>query len=117
MQQLGGHEQGYFLFVESGLIDHAHHGNNAARALREVLELARAVAVADELTDDEETLIIVTADHGHTLTLSGYPRRQDPILGLTTMMVGPPRPGLSGGRRGLPPYTILSYAGGPGARA
>ncbi len=117
VQRLGAQPQGYFLFVEAGLIDHAHHGNNAARALREALELARAVAVADDLTADEETLIIVTADHGHTLTLSGYPRRQDPVLGLTTMMVGPPRPGLSGGgRRGLPPYTILSYAGGPGAR-
>lgn len=114
VQRLAAQPQGFFLLVEGGLIDHAHHGNNAARALREALELARAVAVADELTGDDDTLLIVTADHGHTLTLSGYPRRQDSILGLTTMMVGPPRPGFSG-RPGLPAYTILNYASGRGA--
>ena len=115
VQRLAAQSEGYFLLVEGGLIDHAHHGNNAARALREALELARAVAVADEITNDDDTLLIVTADHGHTLTLSGYPRRQDPILGLTTMMVGPPRPSFSG-RPGLPAYTILNYASGRGAR-
>jgi alkaline phosphatase len=113
LQRLAKNPRGYFLLVEGGLIDHAHHGNNAARALTETHALADAVAVASELTDVADTLIIVTADHGHTLSISGYPRRQDSVLGLTTMLVGPPRPG-------MPPwmsYSILNYASGPGAVA
>ena len=111
LDRLKMRRQGYFLLVEGGLIDHAHHGNNAARALRETQALAAAVAVAVNHTDVADTLIIVTADHGHTLTISGYPRREDSILGRTTMAIGPPR-------QGMPPwmgYNILNYAGGPGA--
>ena len=34
------------------------------------------------MTTPEETLIVTTADHSHTLTLSGYPYRGNDILGL-----------------------------------
>src|SRR5690606_12757750 len=74
--------RGYFLLVESGRIDHAHHANNAHNALTEGVELARAVAAADAMTDDADTLIIVTADHSHSFTMAGYPTRGNPILGL-----------------------------------
>ena len=53
--------------VEGGRIDHAHHAGNAYRALTDTIALAEAVKVAREMTDDEDTLIIVTADHSHTL--------------------------------------------------
>ncbi len=36
---------GFFLMVESGRIDHAHHDNSARRALEETLEFERAVQV------------------------------------------------------------------------
>lgn len=74
-------DNGFFLMVEAGRIDHAHHAGNAFRALHDTEELARAVDVAQSLTQDEDTLIIVTADHSHTLTIGGYATRGNPILG------------------------------------
>jgi alkaline phosphatase len=112
---LEGSPQGYFLMVEAGRIDHAHHDNNAIRALTEAVELSRAVEKA-VATASDDTLIIVTADHSHTLVMSGYPVRGNPILGLV----------VTNGEDGLPekaptkdtldgkPYTTLGYANGPG---
>ena len=67
--------------VEAGRIDHGHHAGNAKRALTDAVELSRAVRRAAELMGDD-TLIIVTADHSHAFTMSGYPTRGNPILGL-----------------------------------
>ena len=101
---------GFFLMVESGRIDHAHHAGNAYRALTEVIELSNAVKVAQEKTDPRNTLIIVTADHSHTLTISGYPKRGNPILGL---VIEPGKDTPAKDLLGLP-YTTLNYANGPG---
>ena len=43
----------------------------------------KAVEVALKMTNSEETLIIVTADHGHTMTMAGYPQRGTDIRGKT----------------------------------
>ena len=72
---LGRHEAGFVLFVEAAHVDKAHHENWAAKALEEVLELEQAVAAAQQLTEAADTLLLVTADHSHALTISGYPRR------------------------------------------
>ena len=105
-------EAGFFLLVEGGRIDHAHHFNNAYRALADTLALSDAVAVAIEKTSREDTLIIVTADHGHTMTIGGYPERGNPILGL----VRTAEEGLSLDKAGHP-FPTLAYANGPGYRA
>jgi alkaline phosphatase len=102
---------GFVLMVEAGRIDHAHHANNAFRALGETIELARAVEAALALTKREETLVVVTADHGHTFTLAGYPKRGNPILGL---VVPPGSDTPARDATGLP-YAALHYASGPGA--
>lgn len=81
IELLEGSKKGYFLMVESGRIDHAHHVGNAFNALNETVELAKAVRIASEKTNADDTLIIVTADHGHVMTFAGYPRRGNPILG------------------------------------
>jgi alkaline phosphatase len=75
-------KKGYFLMVEGGRIDHAHHNGNAFRALTDTIELSNAVRTALSKVDLRETLIIVTADHSHTLTIAGYPVRGNNILGL-----------------------------------
>lgn len=102
------HRQGrYLLVIEGARIDHAHHNGNAANALLETASLANAVQLADEMTSDEDTLIIVTADHSHTLTMAGYPQRGNSILSTSknqknvTVLAND----------GLP-YTTLGYANG-----
>ncbi len=112
IKRLESSPKGFFLMVEAGRIDHAHHEGLAGKALLDAVELSRAVARAKSLTKDDETLIIVTADHSHTLTMSGYPARGNPILGKVFDIE-------TGGVLALDllgkPYTTLGYANGPGA--
>lgn len=110
---------GFYLMVEGGRIDHAHHGGQAGYALEEAVEFARAVQWAVDHTDPAETLILVTADHSHVFTIAGYPQRGNDILGL---VVPPKGRGEDGGDGQSPvlaadgkPYTTLGYANGPGA--
>ena len=115
IRRLSQDEDGFYLMVEAGRVDHAHHGTNAYRALTDALAFARAVETAERLTDPDETLIIVTADHGHVFNIAGYPRRGNPILGL----VHPPAPDLSDAEtppapaQDGRPYTTLGYYNGP----
>ncbi len=103
-------EDGYVLMVEGGRIDHAHHGTNAARALEDTDAFDQAVKIALEMTSSEDTLIIVTADHSHTMTLAGYPPRGNPILGKVQYPTGAMAMAADG-----KPYTTLGYINGPGA--
>jgi alkaline phosphatase len=101
--------------VEAGRIDHGHHAANAHRALHDTIELDAAVALAMAETSPDDTLIIVTADHSHTLTIGGYPTRGNPIFGLvrTNDESGRPKTEPMKDAAGLP-FTTLSYANGPG---
>lgn len=113
LQHLGGPvagDKGYVLLVEAGRIDHAHHAGNAYRALIDTLALDEAVRAALELTSAQDTLILVTADHSHTLSFGGYPGRGNPILG-KVRETGTDE--LSRDSTGLP-YTTLNYSNGPG---
>ncbi len=108
-------QQGFFLMVEAGRIDYAHHATNPYRALEDTIELAKAVEAAYENTDPTETLIIVTADHSHVFTLGGYPTRGNPILGKvkTNDAAGNPESADALAEDGLP-YTTVGYANGRG---
>lgn len=109
---LSRNKDGFVLMVEGGRIDHAHHAGNAARALEDTVALDAAVKAALEMTSADDTLVIVTADHSHTMTISGYPARGNPILGTVAGADGKPAMARDGKA-----YTTLSYANGPGARA
>jgi alkaline phosphatase len=108
-------DKGYFLLVEGGRIDHAHHEGNAYRALHETIEFSNAVASAMQMTNAADTLIVVTADHGHVFDIGGYPVKGNPILGKVRSygVDGKPEAEDSRDLLGLP-YTTLSYANGPG---
>lgn len=66
--------QGFFMMVEGGKIDWACHANDAKTAIGEVLDFEQAVAeaVAFAQKHPEETLIVVTADHGNGGLSLGY---------------------------------------------
>ncbi|KAJ0176286.1 hypothetical protein K1T71_008460 [Dendrolimus kikuchii] len=98
-------KNGYFLMVEGAKIDLAHHRGWAKRAVDETVAMENAVQLAMSMTDERDTLIIVTSDHTHTLSINGYPYRGTNIFGV----VGPSNyDGVN--------YTTLSYGtGGPGA--
>ena len=66
--------------VSGARIDQAHHDNWAKRALEETVSMDDAVGVAKRMTGDD-TLIVVTADHSHVMTIEGYPKRGNDILG------------------------------------
>lgn len=111
IERLSRDPEGYYLMVESGRIDHGHHAGKAGYALEEAVEFARAIQWAIDNTDPEETLIMVTADHSHVFTISGYPKRGNPILGLVTNPLDE-SPSLAEDGK---PYTTLGYANGAGA--
>uniref|UniRef100_A0A1B6EBV1 alkaline phosphatase n=1 Tax=Clastoptera arizonana TaxID=38151 RepID=A0A1B6EBV1_9HEMI len=97
--------KGFVLFVESGRIDHAHHYNNPYRALNETLMLESALVTALSLVDPAETLIVMTSDHSHVLTMGGLATPTgNPILGTDTKVSD---------IDGLP-YSTLLYGNGPG---
>ncbi|QXC40171.1 alkaline phosphatase [Aeromonas jandaei] len=120
IKQLKDKKQGYFLMVEGGRIDHALHDTNAKRALQDTLAFDNAIkATLDEVkkTDPElkNTLIVVTADHDHTLVLNGYAKRtgkttaDNPgVLGLVkNYETGEPSKDADG-----MPYTIIGFGNG-----
>lgn len=112
IDRLAGNE-GYFLLVEGGRIDHGHHDGKPGYALLETRELALAVETAMRRVDLSDTLILVTADHSHVFTMSGYPTRGNPILGLVVEndASGEPNDGPTLAADGKP-YTTLGYANG-----
>jgi len=82
IKAMEGNEEGFFLEVEAGRVDHANHGGNLHRAVTDGVAFAEAVAKARELTDESDTLIVVTADHEHAIAFNGYCGRGTPITGV-----------------------------------
>ncbi|GGA87441.1 alkaline phosphatase [Neiella marina] len=109
---LDNNDNGFFLMVESGRIDHGHHAGSAYNALTDTIEFAKAVQAAVDATNAEDTLILVTADHSHVFTIAGYPKRGNPILG-KVVGVGSDTPAQAAD--GMP-YTTLGYTNGRGFR-
>ncbi len=57
-------EEGFFLLLEGGRIDHAGHSNDIDRQLLETIEFSNAIqTVYDRVSDNDDTIILVTADH------------------------------------------------------
>jgi alkaline phosphatase len=114
MDILSQNTNGYFLMVEGGRIDHALHGTNAKRALTDTIAFDDAIKAAldkAKLTDPTlaNTLIIVTADHDHTLAFNGYGKKGNPILDINRdYKTGQPSKDADGNT-----YTTLVFGNGP----
>jgi len=95
-------DKGFFLLVEGGRIDHAHHESTPKKAFQDTVAFENAVKLALQKTSEEDTLIVVTADHSHVMTIGGYPGRGNPIMGVQDNDVEPALDGL--------PYTTIQYS-------
>lgn len=117
IRTLSNNENGFYLSVEAGRVDHANHAGNAARVLTDGKAFADAIAKAMEMTSAEDTLIIVTADHEHAITFNGYCGRGSNILGLCMQEDGAGithngQPNLASDGK---PYTVIGFLNGPGS--
>lgn len=72
-------------------------------ALMEMVSFDDAIKVSQDMTSSRDTLSIVTADHGHTLTHGGAMDRGSFILGKSSQIALDRKP-----------YTALLYGNGPG---
>ena len=121
MDVLASNKKGYFLMVEGGRIDQALHPTLARKALQDGKAFDEAIAAAIakvKLTDPTlaNTLIVVTADHDHTLVMNGYSARTGAttatnpgILGLMRDFTNPAAPAVDAD--GMP-FTNLVFGNG-----
>ena len=120
MDVLSKNSKGYFLMVEGGRIDHALHETTAKKALQDTVAFDNAIkaAIAKAKISDPDlknTLIVVTADHDHTLVLNGYAKRTGKtaagnpgVLGVVKNYVtGTVEKDLDGA-----PYSIIGFGNG-----
>ncbi|XP_076680610.1 alkaline phosphatase [Andrena cerasifolii] len=94
-------KHGYLLVVEGGLIDFAHHRGHAAQALLETVRLSDAINATLRMINTDDTLVIVTSDHTHSMSFNGYSDRGSNILGVAQKS-----------RFDGIPYTTLTYSTG-----
>lgn len=64
-----------------GQIDQGHHGSRACLALAEAVSFDDAIDGAGQLTNERDTLTLITADHSHVFTFGGYTLRGSSIFG------------------------------------
>ncbi|THF70637.1 alkaline phosphatase [Deinococcus sp. Arct2-2] len=121
VETLEKNPDGFFLMVESGMIDKFEHPLDWQRAVWNVLELDKAVAWAkDYAKKNPDTLVLVTADHAHSLTVfGGYDTSKGPgqrnAVGIYEA-AGFPTYGDKRDVNGFPlPETARTYAVGFGA--
>ncbi|KAM4835868.1 intestinal-type alkaline phosphatase-like [Thomomys bottae] len=103
LRVLGRNPRGFYLFVEGGRIDRGHHLGTAYLALTEAVMFDSAIEKASLLTNEQDTLTLVTADHSHVFSFGGYTLRGTSIFGLAPLQA---QDGKS--------YTSILYGNGPG---
>ncbi len=91
LEVLSGNENGFFLMVEGGAVDWAAHANNLPRLIEEQVDFDIAVEAAVEWVEEnssfDETLIIVTTDHGNGL-LQGPNSHREAYEGIVNQGAG-----------------------------
>ncbi|XP_006866865.1 PREDICTED: intestinal-type alkaline phosphatase [Chrysochloris asiatica] len=103
LRMLSRNPQGFFLFVEGGRIDHGHHDGTAYLALTEAVMFDTTIDRVGQLTNEKDTLTIVTADHSHVFSFGGYTKRGTSIFGLANSKAADGKT-----------YTSILYGNGPG---
>jgi alkaline phosphatase len=72
--------KGFMLMVEAASIDKMEHPLDGPRTVYDTIEFDKALGIAlDFAARDGETLVVVTADHNHSMSIVGtHDRRQGP---------------------------------------
>lgn len=114
VELLAPNPKGFFLMVEGGKIDHALHDSNAKRALVETIAFDDAIeAVINKMRvldpGLKNTLIVITADHDHTIVMNGYAKRGNPVLDIVRNYSD----GLPARDADGKTYTTLVFGNGP----
>ncbi|XAH23236.1 alkaline phosphatase [Xylophilus sp. GW821-FHT01B05] len=120
IDQLKSNPKGMFLMVEGGRIDHALHETTARKALADTVAFDGAIKAAIDkmqVIDPglKNTLIVVTADHDHTLVLNGYSARTGPSSATNPGVLGLLRSYTNGALAtdtSGNPYTIIGFGNG-----
>ncbi len=103
--------QGFFLLIEAGRIDHGHHETKARYALDEYVQFDNAIGQAKQILKEngilDETLLVVTADHSHVFTFGAYAARGSNILGYGSLEQ------LNVSDVDRLPINIIAYGNGP----
>uniref|UniRef100_A0A8C2V4T1 Alkaline phosphatase n=1 Tax=Chinchilla lanigera TaxID=34839 RepID=A0A8C2V4T1_CHILA len=94
---------GFYLFVEGGRIDQGHHESRAHLGLTDAVMFDSAIDKAGQLTSEQDTLTLITADHSHVFTFGGYTLRGTSIFGLAPSLA-----------LDFKNYTSILYGNGPG---
>lgn len=69
---LSKNENGFFLMVEGASIDKQLHPMDWERAAYDTIEMDKAIGVAKRFAEKNgDTMIVITADHAHSVSLSG----------------------------------------------
>jgi alkaline phosphatase len=72
LQILEKNQNGFFLMVEGASIDKAEHPMDWQRAVYDTIEFDQALGVAKRwAASRDDTLIVVTADHNHAMSVAG----------------------------------------------
>ena len=113
--------KGFFMMVEGGRIDQALHPTLARKALQDAKafdEAIKTVIARVKVFDPElkNTLIVVTADHDHTMVMNGYAAltgkttdSNPGILGLMRSFTNPDAPAKDADGK---PFTTLVFGNG-----
>lgn len=120
IDQMKSNPKGMFLMVEGGRIDHALHETTARKALQDTVAFDAAVKAGIDRMQAidpglQNTLIVVTADHDHTLVLNGYAARTGKTSDANPGVLGLLRNYTDGKLRldtGGNPFTIIGFGNG-----
>jgi alkaline phosphatase len=80
LEVLSSGDEPFFLMVEAASIDKMEHPLDGPRAVYDTIEFDKALGIALEFAaNDGETLVVVTADHNHSMSIVGtHDRRENP---------------------------------------
>jgi alkaline phosphatase len=103
--------QGFFLLIEAGRIDHGHHETRPRYALDEYVQFDNTIGKTKQLLKEkgilDDTLLVVTADHSHVFTFGAYASRGSNILGFGSLEQ------LNVSDIDQLPINIIAYGNGP----